>query len=42
MRRQGYEMQVSKPEVIVKEIDGVLCEPYEDLQLEVPECRFCN
>ena len=37
MRRQGYEMQVSKPEVIVKEIDGVLCEPYEDLQLEVPE-----
>ena len=37
MRRQGYEMQVSKPEVIIKEIDGVLCEPYEDLQLEVPE-----
>ena len=30
-------MQVSKPEVIVKEIDGVPCEPYEDLQLEVPE-----
>lgn len=37
MRREGYEMQVSKPEVIVKEIDGALCEPYEDLQLEVPE-----
>ena len=37
MRRQGYELQVSKPEVIVKEIDGVPCEPYEDLQLEVPE-----
>ncbi len=37
MRRQGYELQVSKPEVIVKEIDGVKCEPYEDLQLEVPE-----
>ena len=37
MRREGYEMQVSKPEVIVKEIDGVDCEPYEDLQLEVPE-----
>ena len=37
MRREGYEMQVSKPEVIVKEIDGVKCEPYEDLQLEVPE-----
>ena len=37
MRREGYELQVSKPEVIVKEIDGVKCEPYEDLQLEVPE-----
>lgn len=37
MRREGYEMQVSKPEVIVKEVDGALCEPYEDLQLEVPE-----
>jgi len=37
MRREGYELQVSKPEVIVKEIDGALCEPYEDLQLEVPE-----
>ncbi len=37
MRREGYEMQVSKPEVIIKEVDGVKCEPYEDLQLEVPE-----
>ncbi len=37
MRREGYEMQVSKPEVIVKEIDGVKCEPYEELQIEVPE-----
>jgi len=37
MRREGYELQVSKPEVIVKEIDGVKCEPYEDLQIEVPE-----
>ncbi len=37
MRREGYELQVSKPEVIVKEIDGIKCEPYEDLQLEVPE-----
>ena len=37
MRREGYEMQVSKPEVIIKEIDGAKCEPYEDLQLEVPE-----
>lgn len=37
MRREGYELQVSKPEVIVKEIDGVKCEPYESLQIEVPE-----
>jgi GTP-binding protein len=37
MRREGYELQVSKPEVIIKEIDGVKCEPYEDLQLEVPQ-----
>ena len=37
MRREGFELQVSKPEVIIKEIDGINCEPYEDLQLEVPE-----
>ena len=37
MRREGYELQVSKPEVIIKEIDGVKCEPYESLQIEVPE-----
>ena len=37
MRRQGYELQVSKPKVIMKEIDGVLCEPYEDLVIDVPE-----
>ena len=37
MRREGYELQVSKPEVIIKEIDGIKCEPYEDLQLEVPQ-----
>ena len=36
LRREGYELQVSKPEVIIKEIDGVKCEPYESLQLEVP------
>ena len=30
-------MQVSRPEVIIKEIDGVKCEPYEDVQIEVPE-----
>ena len=37
MRREGYELQVSKPEVIIKEIDGVKHEPYEDVQIEVPE-----
>ena len=37
MRREGYELQVSKPEVIIKEIDGIKSEPYEELQIEVPE-----
>ncbi|WP_066289578.1 translational GTPase TypA [Bacillus sp. FJAT-29937] len=37
MRREGYEIQVSKPEVIVKEIDGVRCEPVERVQIDVPE-----
>ncbi|MFC4409349.1 translational GTPase TypA [Chungangia koreensis] len=37
MRREGFELQVSKPEVIVKEIDGVRCEPVERVQIDVPE-----
>ena len=37
MRREGYEFQVSKPEVITKYIDGVLCEPVEYLMVDVPE-----
>jgi len=36
MRREGFELQVSKPEVIIKEIDGVKCEPYEDVLIECP------
>lgn len=36
MRREGYELGVSKPEVITKEIDGVLCEPYEKVIVNVP------
>ena len=36
MRREGYELEVSKPHVIIREIDGVKCEPYEDLQIDVP------
>ncbi|MBT2761671.1 translational GTPase TypA [Paenibacillus sp. ISL-20] len=37
MRREGYELQVSKPEVIVREIDGVKMEPIERLMIDVPE-----
>jgi len=37
MRRQGFEFQVSNPVVITKEIDGVLCEPFEKLYIDVPE-----
>ncbi|SFC04274.1 GTP-binding protein [Bacillus sp. OV322] len=37
MRREGYELQVSKPEVIVRVIDGVRCEPVERVQIDVPE-----
>ena len=37
MRREGFELQVSKPAIIKKEIDGVVCEPFEDVQIDVPE-----
>lgn len=37
MRREGFELQVSKPEIIVKEIDGKKCEPFEDVQIDVNE-----
>ncbi|MGV3110756.1 translational GTPase TypA [Staphylococcus pettenkoferi] len=36
MRREGYELQVSKPQVILRDIDGVTCEPFERVQCEVP------
>lgn len=36
MRREGYELQVGQPQVIVKEIDGVKCEPMEELVVDVP------
>ena len=42
MRREGYELQVSKPEVILKKIDDITCEPYEDVQIEVPEENVGN
>ena len=37
MRREGFELEVSKPQVIIKEKDGIKYEPYEELQIEVPE-----
>ena len=37
MRREGFELEVSKPKVIIKEINGVKCEPYEDLQIEITD-----
>ena len=37
MRREGFELEVSKPQVIVKEVDGVKMEPYEELQIDCPE-----
>ncbi|MCL1125174.1 translational GTPase TypA [Shewanella surugensis] len=37
MRREGYELAVSRPEVIVKEIDGEMCEPFENLTVDVEE-----
>ncbi|MBP7402145.1 MAG: translational GTPase TypA, partial [Clostridia bacterium] len=37
MRREGYEFQISKPRVIVKEVEGVPCEPVETLMVDVPE-----
>ncbi len=37
MRREGYELQVGQPQVIIKEIDGKKCEPVEELNIDVPE-----
>lgn len=37
MRREGFELQVSKPQIILKEINGEICEPFEDVQIDVPE-----
>lgn len=37
MRREGYEMQIGQPRVIIKEIDGVKCEPMEELRIDLPE-----
>jgi len=37
MRREGYELQVGQPQVIIKEVDGVKCEPIEELTIDLPE-----
>lgn len=37
MRREGYELQVSRPKVIYREIDGVECEPFEEVQIDTPD-----
>ncbi|MGB1318787.1 MAG: EF-Tu/IF-2/RF-3 family GTPase, partial [Flavobacteriales bacterium] len=37
MRREGYELQIGQPQVIIKEVDGVKCEPVEDLTIDLPE-----
>lgn len=37
MRREGYELTVGQPQVIIKEIDGVKCEPYESLVIDIPQ-----
>lgn len=42
MRREGYELQVSKPKVIIKEINGVLHEPYEEVNIEAPDDSIGN
>ncbi|MGV4460512.1 translational GTPase TypA [Ornithobacterium rhinotracheale] len=37
MRREGYELQIGQPQVIIREIDGVKCEPVEELTIDLPE-----
>lgn len=37
MRREGFELQVSQPQVIIKEVEGVKCEPFEEVTIDVPE-----
>ncbi len=37
LRREGYELSVSRPEVIYREIDGAMCEPFEEVQIDTPD-----
>lgn len=41
MRREGFELQVSQPQVIIKKIDGVRCEPFEEVTIDVPQ-EYCG
>jgi len=40
MRREGYEFSLSRPEVVLKEIDGKICEPWEAVEIEIPESSY--
>jgi GTP-binding protein len=40
MRREGFELSVGKPQVVIKEVNGVKCEPFETLVIEVPSDKF--
>ena len=42
MRREGFELEVSRPQVIIKEIDGIKQEPFEDLSVEIPNDFVCD
>ncbi len=39
MRREGYELAISRPQVIIREIDGIMSEPYENVTIDVPEAN---
>ena len=40
MRREGYELQIGQPQVIIKEIDGVKCEPIEEMTIDLTRNCF--
>ena len=37
VRREGFELQLSRPKVIYREIDGTMCEPFESVQIDTPD-----
>ncbi|PIT88010.1 MAG: translational GTPase TypA [Candidatus Magasanikbacteria bacterium CG10_big_fil_rev_8_21_14_0_10_36_32] len=42
MRREGFELQVSQPQVIIKDIDGIMCEPFEEVTIDIPSTGCGN